>query len=282
MKSSDWPAPAKLNLFLHVTGRREDGYHKLQTLFQFLDYCDRLDFSSRADGRINREANYSDVSAEDDLVVRAARALQENSGCSQGADIRVEKHLPMGGGLGGGSSNAATVLVALNQVWSLGLSVEQLAEIGLGLGADVPVFIHGHAAWAEGVGERLTAVDPFEPWYLVICPDCHVSTSVVFNAEDLTRHTPAITIRDFLKSGGHNDCEPVVRKRYPEVAEALDWLSQYGRARMTGTGACIFAGFENEKEAVSLRKKLPGKWHGFVARGRNQSPLLIRLAKEAS
>ncbi len=280
MKSGNWPAPAKLNLFLHVTGRRADGYHELQTLFQFIDYCDLLDFTHRNDGKITRQTSYTDIPYAQDLTIRAAQALQAETGSRQGVEIHIEKRLPMGGGLGGGSSDAATVLVALNRIWSLGLSQQRLAKIGLGLGADIPIFIHGHAAWAEGVGERLTAVEPGEPWYLIICPDCHISTAEIFAAEDLTRNTPAITIRDFLRSGGHNDCEAVVRRLYPEVGEALEWLGQFARAQMTGTGACIFAGFDNQAEAEDLCSKLPGNWRSFVARGTNRSPLLDRLAEE--
>lgn len=280
MTNRDWPAPAKLNLFLHITGRRADGYHLLQTVFQFLDYSDMLHFVIRDDGKLIRHANYTDIAPAADLVVRAATALQEARGCRLGAEITVTKQLPMGGGLGGGSSNAATVLVALNRLWSLGLTPDDLAAIGLKLGADVPVFLHGRAAWAEGVGEILTGIEPEECWYLVICPECHVSTAEIFNAPDLTRNTPAITIRDFLKSGGHNDCEPAVRARYPEVVAALDWLDQHGDARMTGTGACIFSGFKNREQADAIHAQLPSHWRGFVARGTNRSPLLKRLGQE--
>ncbi len=278
--SRDWPAPAKLNLFLHVVGRRTDGYHLLQTVFQFLDHCDQLGFSVRSDGRLLRHSNYSDINPDDDLVIRAARALQAETGCALGVEITITKQLPMGGGLGGGSSNAATTLVALNQIWSLGLSIDRLAGIGLSLGADVPVFVRGHAAWAEGVGELLTEIEPSECWYLVINPGHHVTTAGIFGAPDLTRNTPAITIRDFLKSGGHNDCEPVVRRLYPEVAAVLDWLGQYTGARLTGTGACVFAGFNSEEQAEKIHASLPSKWQGFVARGLNRSPLLARLEQE--
>ena len=278
--SRDWPAPAKLNLFLHVVGRRADGYHHLQTAFQFLDYSDQLDFSVRSDGKLLRQSNYSNIDPENDLVVRAAKALQLETGCDLGAEITVRKQLPIGGGLGGGSSNAATVLVALNQIWSLGVSTDRLSEIGLALGADVPVFVRGHSAWAEGVGELLTGIEPEESWYLVISPNCHVPTADIFRSPDLTRNTPAITIRDFLKSGGHNDCEPVVRRLYPEVAAALDWLEQYAVARLTGTGACVFAEFNSQAQAEKIHASLPPKWRGFVARGLNRSPLLTRLGQE--
>jgi 4-diphosphocytidyl-2-C-methyl-D-erythritol kinase len=276
----DWPAPAKLNLFLHVVGRRADGYHLLQTVFQFLDYSDQLGFSVRSDGRLLRRSNYADIEPENDLVIRAAKALKAETGCDLGAEILISKQIPAGGGLGGGSSNAATTLVALNRIWSLGLSTGRLAEIGLTLGADVPVFVRGHTAWAEGVGELLTEIELQECWYLVIVPDCHIATAGIFRHPDLTRNTPAITIRDFLESGGHNDCEPVVRRLYPEVAAALDWLGQSADARLTGTGACVFAGFSSRQEAEQIHASLPSKWRGFVARGLNRSPLLARLEQE--
>ncbi len=280
ISSRDWPAPAKLNLFLHVTGRRPDGYHLLQTVFQFIDFTDLLDFTIRADSKLLLNSNYANIKIEDDLVIQSAEALQGESGCNLGAEIRVRKRIPPGGGLGGGSSDAATTLVALNQLWGLGLSQERLVQIGLGLGADVPVFVQGQAAWAEGVGEKLTPIEPEECWYLVICPDCHVSTAEIFSSAELTRNTPAITIRDFLKSGGHNDCEPVVRRQYPRVAEALDWLGQHADTRMTGTGSCIYAGFNSQEQAETISREIPQKWQGFVAKGKNRSPLLQRLEQE--
>ena len=278
--SRHWPAPAKLNLMLHITGRRQDGYHLLQTVFQFIDFSDSLDFSIRDDDVISRQSDWQVVAEADDLIVHAAKLLQQMSACNLGADINLQKRLPTGGGLGGGSSDAATTLVALNYLWGLELSNEQLAEIGVQLGADVPVFVHGKAAWAEGVGERLTAIEPEESWYLVLRPDCSVSTKEVFNLSDLTRNTPAIRIRDFLEDGGHNDCESVVRNLYPQVAEALDWLGQFAVARMTGTGSCIFAGFDKQQQAESVHEKLPQGWEGFVAKGLNNSPLQIRLEQE--
>jgi 4-diphosphocytidyl-2-C-methyl-D-erythritol kinase len=274
-----WPAPAKLNLFLHITGRREDGFHLLQTVFQFLDYGDELYFTLRDDGVVSRVSDLPGVAAESDLVVRAARLLQAETGCPRGVDIRVEKRLPMGGGLGGGSSDAATTLVALNALWRLGLPEERLAALGLGLGADVPVFVRGRAAWAEGVGERLEPVDLPEPWYLVLVPPVGVATAAVFGAPELTRDCPAITIRDFLAGMGENVCEPVVRRRFPAVAEALDWLAGYAPSRMTGTGCCVFAAFADESEARGVLAQLPAGWSGFVARGRNRSPLLERLER---
>ena len=280
MTSRGWPAPAKLNLFLHVVGRRADGYHLLQTVFQFIDYCDLIDITVRADGQMARYANYTDINTDTDLVMRAATSLKTETGCKLGAEITVNKYLPVGGGLGGGSSDAATTLVALNQLWGLNLHMDELAGIGLQLGADVPVFVHGHAAWAEGVGEKLTPIAPKECWYLIIHPGVQIPTAEIFGAADLTRITPATTIRDFLDSGGHNDCEPVVRRRYPSVAEALDWLDQYEKARMTGTGSCIFAAFKTRKQAAEVYSRMPGKWRGYIARGLNQSPLLQRLAQE--
>lgn len=278
--SRDWPAPAKLNLFLHVVGRRPDGYHLLQTVFQFIDYCDLIDFSVRADGQLVRQSNYADIAADADLVMRAASLLKTETGSRLGALIAINKRLPVGGGLGGGSSDAATTLIALNRLWGLNLSIEELAGLGLRLGADVPVFVHGHAAWAEGVGEKLTPVAPEENWYFVIHPGIHIPTAEIFGDADLTRTTPATTIRDFLESGGHNDCEPVVRRRYPAVAEALDWLGQFGKARLTGTGSCVFAAFGAREQAHRVYTSMPEKWRGFIARGLNRSPLLQRLAQE--
>ena len=275
-----WPAPAKINLFLHVTGRRPDGYHELQTVFQFLDHCDDLFFAEAPRGEVRRQGDNGGIVESEDLVVRAARALQQHTGTDFGVCIRVVKRVPMGGGLGGGSSDAATTLVALNRIFDLGLSLTELATLGLALGADVPVFVGGHAAWAEGVGEKLEAIDPPERWYLVVVPHCHVDTGRVFQAPDLTRNTPAITIRDFLRGAGGNDCEKVVRRLFPPVAEVLDWLGQHYRARMTGTGACVFVDFEDHDSALQAGRELPGEWQYFVARGRNQSPLCQRLASE--
>ncbi|HYW91708.1 MAG TPA: 4-(cytidine 5'-diphospho)-2-C-methyl-D-erythritol kinase [Gammaproteobacteria bacterium] len=274
-----WPAPAKINLFLHVVGRRADGYHELQTAFQFLDRCDRIGFSLREDGHIRRRSGPRDLPAAQDLSVRAARLLRETSGCREGVDIALEKILPPGGGLGGGSSDAATTLIALNRLWGLGLSTPELAAVGLRLGADVPVFVHGHAAWAEGVGEHLTPIDPPEPWYLVLVPAVHVSTAEVFGAPELTRNSPPITIADLSGGRARNDCLPVVRKRYPDVSRAYDWLSGYGEARLTGTGGCVFAAFPDERAARAVHAKIPPTMQGFVARGRNRSPLLDRLAE---
>ncbi len=275
-----WPAPAKLNLFLQVTARREDGYHELQTVFQLLDFADLLDFSLRKDGGIRRLRGAGEVSEDADLTVRAARLLQRTTGCSRGVDIAVDKRIPMSAGLGGGSSDAATTLLVLNHLWELGLDVAELARIGLSLGADVPVFIHGHSAWAEGVGERLVPVQLDEGiWYVVIRPPCGVATAAVFAAPELTRDSTPITIRAFLEGAGRNDCEPVVRSRYPEVDTALDWLTRFAPAHLTGTGSCIFAGFASESEARQVLAQAPASYTGFVARGVNESPLLARLAQ---
>ena len=268
-----WPAPAKLNLFLHVVGCRPDGYHLLQTVFQFLDYGDELSFEITDDGRIARATELAGVPEETDLSVRAARLLQAHARAKRVAVIHLKKRIPAGGGLGGGSSDAATTLIALNELWGLGLQREELAALGLELGADVPVFIHGRAAWAEGVGEILTPVEPTERWYLVLVPPAQVSTAAVFADPELTRHTPPITIRAFLEGRGGNDLEPVVRRRYPEVDRALRWLSQYGTARMTGSGACVFLPVADRAEGEQILAQRPQAFGGFTARGVNRHPL---------
>ena len=267
------PAPAKLNLFLHVTGQRDDGYHTLQTLFQFLDYGDTLHFSSRSDGKIALLSDLPGVDAEDNLIVRAARLLKEASSTPLGADIKLDKILPMGGGIGGGSSDAATTLLGLNHLWQTGLSIDQLAELGIRLGADVPVFVRGHAAWAEGVGEQLTPVELEEPWFLVVAPDCPVSTAEIFSDERLTRNSSPITLAAFREVGGRNDCLPVVTTRYPEIRNTLILLNKYCEAKMTGTGSCLFGAFPNECEADKVRARLPATLRSFVAKGCNVSPL---------
>ncbi len=276
-----WPAPGKLNLFLHVVGRRADGYHLLQTAFQFIDLCDQLRFWRRPPGVIERLTDLPGVPAEQDLCVRAARLLATDvSRDRPGVAIEVQKQLPMQGGVGGGSSDAATVLVAVNQLWGLGKSLDELARLGLALGADVPVFVRGHAAWGEGVGEQLTPFDPPEPVFVLVRPDATVSTAEVFKAPELTRDSPAIKIRDFLLTGGRNDCEPVVRRRFPAVAEALDWLGQFAPARLTGTGSCIFAALPDAGRAREVLEQLPRRWTGYVVRGLNRSPLAARLQLE--
>lgn len=279
------PAPAKLNLMLHITGRRADGYHELQTLFQFLDYGDELVLRPREDGQIRLLTELPGVDHDSNLIVRAARLLQRESGCALGADIQLTKRLPMGGGIGGGSSDAATTLVGLDHLWNTRLGEDRLTELGLNLGADVPVFVRGRAAFAEGVGERLQPVDLPESWFLVIAPQVSVSTAEIFADPELTRNTPAITVRSLLAGGGHNDCQPVVEKRYPEVRNALSLLNKFVQARMTGTGACVFGSFPNEGEADKVRRQLPATLPSFVARGRNVSMLhrsLERMAQEAS
>lgn len=276
-----WPAPGKLNLFLHVVGRRPDGYHLLQTAYQFIDLCDQVRFWRRPEGVVERIGDVPGVPPEQDLAVRAARRLLAHSGSPRhGVAISIDKKLPMQGGVGGGSSDAATVLVALNQLWGLGLTRGQLGEIGLELGADVPVFVHGRAAWAEGVGEMLTPVDFPEPCYVLIRPDASVSTSEIFKAPELTRDSPVITIPGFLKAGGRNDCEPVVRRRFPAVAEALDWLGRNAPARLTGTGSCVYAAMPTGADAHAALAGLPARWTGYVVRGLNRSPLAARCELE--
>jgi 4-diphosphocytidyl-2-C-methyl-D-erythritol kinase len=277
---SRWPAPAKLNLFLHVIGRRADGYHELQTLFQLVDLTDTIAIRVREDGVIERREGPADVPAESDLAVRAAHALKAAAGTRLGASLRVLKRIPQGGGLGGGSSDAATTLLALNHLWSCGLSPVDLTALGLPLGADVPVFIGGFSAWGEGIGERLTPVELPERWYLIIHPGCTVSTREVFQSAELTRNSPISTIRALLDSGGRNDCEPVVRQMRPEVGEALDWLGSFAPARLTGTGSCVFAAFGTAIEAERLAGRVPDRWKSTVARGLSASPVLERLRQE--
>ncbi|MBE0095947.1 4-(cytidine 5'-diphospho)-2-C-methyl-D-erythritol kinase [Citrobacter freundii] len=274
-----WPSPAKLNLFLYITGQRTDGYHSLQTLFQFLDYGDTIDIALRGDGEIRLLTPVEGVAHEDNLIVRAARLLMKVVSESNrlpkgsGADISIDKRLPMGGGLGGGSSNAATVLVALNHLWQCGLSIDELAALGLTLGADVPVFVRGHAAFAEGVGEILTPVEPEEKWYLVAHPGVSIPTPVIFNDPDLPRNTPKRSIKTLLKCEFGNDCEVIARKRFREVDAALSWLLEYAPSRLTGTGACVFAEFDTESRARQVLEQAPEWLKGFVAKGVNLSPL---------
>ena len=278
-----YAAPAKLNLFLHVVGRRADGYHWLQTAFRFIDYGDELGFSVRDDGLVRRVTELAGVPPEADLSVRAARLLKDRAGSRFGVDIELVKRLPMGGGLGGGSSDAATTLMVLNRLWQTGLARAQLQELALELGADVPVFVFGRSAFAEGVGERLAALQLPPAWYLVLVPETAVSTAEIFSAPELTRNTNAITIAAFsvghgLNESGHvftgrNDLEPVVVRRYPQVARHLEWLRRYGDARMTGSGACVFCAFEAEAQAARVLAELPAGMRGFVARGLDRHPL---------
>ena len=273
MSSLTLNSPAKLNLMLHITGRRADGYHLLQTVFQFIDLSDRMTFELIEAPTISRSMSQTPVAESDDIILRAARLLQSRYRLARGIKISIDKHIPIGGGLGGGSSNAATTLLALNQLWDLGLSVQTLARIGLELGADVPVFVHGFAAWADGIGEALTPIELPEPHYLVIHPNINVSTAEIFSARELTRNCDAITIRAFLAGSGINVCETVVRKRYLEVGETLDWLNQFAEARMTGTGACIYASFDSREAAERVKSRVPLNWQSFVARGMNHNPV---------
>ncbi|ORM75015.1 4-(cytidine 5'-diphospho)-2-C-methyl-D-erythritol kinase [Pantoea wallisii] len=279
-----WPAPAKLNLFLYITGRRPDGYHNLQTLFQFLDYGDTLEIIPDSSGHITLLTPLAGVADQDNLIVRAALALKQAAQdkgtvrADAGARIALEKRLPMGGGLGGGSSDAATVLVALNHLWQAGLSVDELAATGVSLGADVPVFVRGQAAFAEGVGEQLHPVEPVEKWYLVAHPGVSIATPDIFRDADLTRNSPIRTLDELLQRPFHNDCEAVARKRFREVDALLSWLLEYAPSRLTGTGACVFAEFDTEAAARQVLELAP-KWIcGFVARGLNLSPLQRTLS----
>ncbi|WP_455819515.1 4-(cytidine 5'-diphospho)-2-C-methyl-D-erythritol kinase [Pseudomonas cerasi] len=283
-----WPAPAKLNLFLYITGRRADGYHDLQTLFQFLDYGDTLKIEANSQGELRLLTPVDGVPDEQNLIVRAAELLRERAlaqgvlPANAGANLAVEKRLPMGGGLGGGSSNAATVLVALNHLWQTGFSFEQLAEFGLQLGADVPVFVRGFSAFAEGVGEQLTPVSPTEKWYLVMHPGVSVATPVVFNDPELTRNTPKREISALLATDFRNDCEAAVRNRFREVEQLVSWLLEYAPSRLTGTGACVFAEFDTEYAARQVLELAPKGLQGFVARGVNVSPLHRTLSEQLS
>ncbi|WP_299492835.1 4-(cytidine 5'-diphospho)-2-C-methyl-D-erythritol kinase [uncultured Shewanella sp.] len=275
-----WPAPAKLNLFLHVNHRRDDGYHELQTLFQFIDYCDYLDFNVTQTPALTLHSTINKVVPQNDnLILKAAKSLQTYTQCALGAEIYLDKRLPMGGGIGGGSSNAATTLVALNSLWNTQLSQAELCHIGLKLGADIPVFINGLSSFAEGIGEKLIPVTPIEKWYLVITPNVHVSTAEVFQDPELTRTTPKLSIDSLMHTSWHNDCQKLVAKRYPQVANALAWLLEYAPSRMTGTGACVFGEFEQHQQALSALAKLPAEMSGFVAQGKNISPLSLRLAQ---
>lgn len=271
------PAPAKLNLMLHILGRRADGYHELQTLFQFLDFGDELGFALRPDGEINLHTPIDGVPHDSNLIVRAARLLQQHANCTQGADIWLDKRLPMGGGIGGGSSDAATTLLGLNHLWQLNYSEDQLASLGLSLGADVPVFVRGHAAFAEGVGEKLQPVTLSEPWFLVAIPQVLVSTAEIFSDPELTRDTPPIKVRSLLEGGGRNDCQPVVTKRYSEVRNALILLNKFVPTRLTGTGACVFGSFPNQDDADKVARQLPATLPSFIAQGRNISMLHRKL-----
>ncbi|GMM91676.1 4-(cytidine 5'-diphospho)-2-C-methyl-D-erythritol kinase [Vibrio fortis] len=275
-----WPSPAKLNLFLYITGRRDNGYHELQTLFQFVDFGDELSITAHQRSKqITISPQIPGVANEDNLIWKAATALQQYADTNFGADIELKKVLPMGGGIGGGSSNAATVLVALNYLWQLGLSDDQLAEIGLKLGADVPVFVRGFSAFAEGVGEQLHPATPEEKWYLVVKPQVSIATVDIFTHPELTRNTPKRELATLLEQEYVNDCEKIVRMLYPEVDKQLSWLLQYAPSRLTGTGSCVFAEFSSKNEAESVLAKLPDNVSAFIAKGRNLSPLKETLAE---
>ncbi|EOG7734914.1 TPA: 4-(cytidine 5'-diphospho)-2-C-methyl-D-erythritol kinase [Vibrio cholerae] len=273
-----WPSPAKLNLFLYITGRRANGYHDLQTLFQFLDHGDELTITANSSGNITLSPALADVALEDNLIYKAAMALKNAAQSPLGADIQLHKVLPMGGGIGGGSSNAATTLVALNYLWQTGLSDDQLAEIGLALGADVPVFTRGFAAFAEGVGEELSAVEAEEKWYLVVRPAVSIATKDIFTHPQLMRNTPKRDLASLLATPYENDCEKIVRSLYPEVDKQLSWLLQYAPSRLTGTGSCVFAEFSSRKDAQAVFAQLSDNVLAFVAQGRNVSPLRKTLA----
>ncbi|MGB0445350.1 MAG: 4-(cytidine 5'-diphospho)-2-C-methyl-D-erythritol kinase [Porticoccaceae bacterium] len=277
MISITLPSPAKINLFLHILDRRDDGYHNLQTLFQLLDCGDQLSFTANKNSDINVLSHLDEVAAEDNLVYKAAKALQQATGCQWGCDIELEKKLPMGAGLGGGSSNAATTLVALNDLWQCGLTLDELANIGCHLGADVPVFVQGKTAFAEGIGEQLTPIELKETWYLIITPKINISTKEIFSHSELTRNAPAIKIRALPKVQYRNDCQSVVEKLYPQVKQAIGWLKPFGSPLMTGTGASVFCPFDSEEEAKQVLKQVPDSWNSFVAQGVNQSPLHKQL-----
>ncbi len=274
MKQLTVPSPAKLNLFLHINGRRADGYHELQTIFQFIDYGDTLYLSERDDGEIHLLTEFEGVPAAQNLIVRAARLLQNKTGCTKGADIRIDKILPMGGGLGGGSSNAASAMVGLNALWQAGASIDDMAAWGLSLGADVPVFIRGEACWAEGVGEIITPMPQLdENWFVVVVPPCQVNTGKIFSHEGLTRDTPKCKISAALRGQGRNDCETVVKNLYKDVANSLNLLDNFGTAKMTGTGACVYTETSTEQEAKQILSQLPESVKAFVAKGINRNPL---------
>lgn len=272
-----WPAPAKVNLMLRITGQREDGYHLLQTVFQMTDLCDWITFYQVDDESISLQNSLVGVPDDTNLMIRAAQLLRRETGAKQGVRIAIEKNLPMGGGLGGGSSDAATTLLVLNQLWKLGLSVEKLMQLGLQLGADVPVFIYGYAAWAEGVGEKLKKITIPEKWMVIIKPDCHVDTKEIFSIKDLTRDSKSITMADFLTGQHRNDCLDVVCKLHQPVEDAMVDLAVFSEARLTGTGACVFAEFNSKELASKAYESLKSRWTVFLTRGMNESVLVSRL-----
>ncbi len=268
-----WPAPAKLNLCLLITGRRDDGFHRLQTAYQIVDLCDFVQFSELPDGQFSLSGSLGSIPPDQDLCMKAARLLYERCRPGLGAAITVQKNIPAGAGMGGGSSDAATTLLALNYHWQTGLDREELASIGLELGADVPLFVLGQSAWGEELGERLTPVEWPRRWFLVVNPGVSISTREIFSAPELTRNSTPITIRRFLKEGAGNDCESAVRGRFGEVDDALAWLSRFGRSRLTGTGACVFAEFERRQDAAAVQVEVPDKWGHWLVRGLDTSPV---------
>lgn len=279
MQSLVLPSPAKLNLFLHILGRRDDGYHNIQTVFQFIDLCDELTFYCRQDKKICLMPDLMGLPAQKNLIMRAANLLREKTNCQLGADITYAKHIPMGAGLGGGSSNAATTLLALNQLWNINMPMSELAKLGEQLGADVPVFVHGHAAWAEGIGTDLTPIILPQPWYLLVIPGCHISSAELYNHEDLERDSAPLRISNYRIGQGQNDFESVACNEYPKVAEALDWLSEYAPSRMTGSGSVVFAAFDTQEEASKIAALVPVAMQGIVAKGLNRSPLQAAMAQ---
>lgn len=281
MSGASWPAPAKINLFLHINRRREDGYHELQTVFRFLDLHDDLTFRVTDDRAVVHTDPPVGIDSEKELCLRAARLLQQTCHIDKGVEITLYKHIPQGGGLGGGSSDAATTLLVLNRLWGANLSQDELAVLGLQLGADVPVFIFGESAWAEGVGEKLTAIKLDPAWYVVIVPDTRVATADIFARPELTRDSPPITIRAFREGWSKNDLETIVRRLYPQVDQALQWLQSFGNPRMTGSGAGVFLSVASREQAENVLDRCPNGLTGFVAAGLNQSPLVGRLAQES-
>lgn len=271
------PSPAKLNLFLYITGRRADGYHNLQTLFQFLDFSDELTFTPTSNGKITLSTTINNIPKDNNLIIIAAKLLQAYSQTICGAEITLTKKIPIGGGLGGASSNAATTLLALNHLWNCNLNSTVLLKLASKIGADVAVFVHGHAAFAEGIGDQLYEITPIEYWYLVVNPNIHVSTAEIFNASELPRNTTIKSLETLLSQPFYNDCEKTVRKRYPKIDQLLSWLSQFAPARLTGTGASVFAQFTSKQAAENILNRLPDKNYAFVARGMNRSPLHTAL-----
>ena len=274
------PAPAKLNLNLNIIGQRSDGYHLLQSLFQLVDACDYVHIKPAKD--ISFSCNHPDLNGDDNLVVKAAKLLQQHTGCTLGAEIFLDKQLPFGGGLGSGSSDAATTLLGLNALWNCRLDNNTLAQLGLSLGADVPIFIKGHSAWVEGIGEQITPVQIPQKYYVVVAPNCHVSTVKIFTHERLTRNSSIIKVRLALEGQAHNDCEALVRELYPQVDSALNWLDQFATARLTGTGGCVFAQFDSLEDARAIVSMLPTNLSGIVCRGCNTSPLFKAIEEQTT